>query len=212
MPFPRRLLTSDEKIVLDTRPHWIAIVVPALVTILLIAALAFGLVTIKPGGSGKTILRWILVAVVLVLFVAYPLRRFIQWATSHFVVTNERLIHRSGLIAKRSMEVPLNRINDVRFHQGVLERMIGAGDLVVESAGERGQEVFGDVRRPEAVQKVIYEQSEAYQGRFTAPAAPAAPPGVPDVSGELQRLADLRDRGVITDAEFKSQKARLLGE
>ena len=78
MPFPRRLLTSDEKIVLDTRPHWIAIVVPALVTILLIAALAFGLLTIKPGGSGKAILRWILVAVVLVLFVAYPLRRFIQ--------------------------------------------------------------------------------------------------------------------------------------
>ena len=56
-------------------------------------------------------------AAVVKLFVAHPLRRFIQWATSHFVVTNERLIH-SGLIAKQAMEIPLNRINDVRFRQG----------------------------------------------------------------------------------------------
>ena len=110
------------------------------------------------------------------------------------------------------MEIPLDRIQNVRFHQGIFERMIGAGDIILESAGEQGTNTFSEIRHPESVQKVIYEQSEAYQGRFTAPAAPAAPPGVPDVSGELQRLADLRDRGVITDAEFKSQKARLLGE
>ena len=209
MPFPRRLLTSDEEVVVDARPHWIALVVPVIVTVLLIAGVAIALLNVKGGGSGKGILRWIVLGVALVLFVIYPLRRFIQWATSHFVVTNERLIHRSGLIAKRSMEVPLNRINDVRFTQGVLERMIGAGDLIVESAGERGQEVFDDIRHPEEIQKVIYERAEAYQGRFAgAPAAPAAP----SVSEELQRLADLRDRGVISDAEFRAQKARLLGE
>jgi len=193
----------------DARPHWIALVVPVIVTVLLIAGVAIALINVKGGGSGKGILRWIVLGVALVLFLIYPLRRFIQWATSHFVVTNERLIHRSGLIAKRSMEVPLNRINDVRFTQGVLERMIGAGDLIVESAGERGQEVFDDIRHPEEIQKVIYERAEAYQGRFAgAPAAPAAP----SVSEELQRLADLRDRGVISDAEFRAQKARLLGE
>jgi uncharacterized membrane protein YdbT with pleckstrin-like domain len=208
MPFPRRLLTSEEEIVVDTRPHWIALVLPVLVTILIIAGVIVAIVNIKGGGSGKGILRWIVAGAALVVFVIYPVRRFIEWATSHFVVTNERLIHRSGLIAKRSMEVPLNRINDVRFNQGVFERMIGAGDLIVESAGERGQEVFGDVRHPEDIQKVIYERAEAYQGRFAGvPGSPTSP----SVSEELQRLADLRDRGTITDAEFQAQKARLLG-
>jgi uncharacterized membrane protein YdbT with pleckstrin-like domain len=210
VPFPKRLLTSDEEVILDTRPHWIALVGPVAVTVVLIAGLVAALVTIRGSGGAKSVLRWIVVAVILVVFVAYPLRRFVEWATSHFVVTNERLIHRSGFIAKRSMEVPLNRINDVRFQQGVFERVIGAGDLIVESAGERGQEVFDDVRHPEDVQKVIYERAEAYQGRFSGvgPAAPARP----SVGEELQRLADLRDRGAITDAEFQAQKARLLGD
>ena len=209
MPFPRRLLTSDEEVVLDTRPHWIALAGPVAVTILLIAGVVAALVSIHGSGGGKGVLRWIVLLVALVVFIAYPVRRFVQWATSHFVVTNERIIHRSGLVAKRSMEVPLNRINDVRFQQGVFERIIGAGDLIVESAGERGQEVFDDVRHPEEVQKVIYERAEAYQGRF-AGGGPAGTPA-PPVGEELQRLADLRDRGAITDAEFQAQKARLLG-
>jgi membrane protein YdbS with pleckstrin-like domain len=211
VPFPRRLLTSDEQIVLDTRPHWIALAGPVAVTVLLIAGLVAALVSIHGSGGGNSVLRWIVVVVVAVVFVAYPVRRFVRWATSHFVVTNERLIHRSGLVAKRSMEVPLNRINDVRFHQGVFERIIGAGDLIVESAGERGQEVFDDVRHPEHVQKVIYEQAEQYQGRFAGGGAGVGSPA-PSVGEELQRLADLRDRGAITDAEFQAQKARLLGE
>jgi membrane protein YdbS with pleckstrin-like domain len=211
VPFPRRLLTSDEEVVLDARPHWIALAGPVAVTILLIAGLVFALTRIHGSSTGKGVLRWIVLGVAIVVFVAYPLRRFIQWATSHFVVTNERLIHRSGLVSKRSMEVPLNRINDVRFTQGVLERLIGAGDLIVESAGERGQEVFDVVRHPEEIQKVIYERAEAYQGRFTGGGGPAGPP-VPSVAEELQRMADLRDRGAITDAEFQAQKARLLGE
>jgi uncharacterized membrane protein YdbT with pleckstrin-like domain len=166
-------------------------------------------VSIHGSGGGKGVLRWIVLLVALVVFIAYAVRRFVQWATSHFVVTNERIIHRSGLVAKRSMEVPLNRINDVRFQQGVFERIIGAGDLIVESAGERGQEVFDDVRHPEEVQKVIYERAEAYQGRFAGGGAAGTP--APPVGEELQRLADLRDRGAITDAEFQAQKARLLG-
>src|SRR6266498_3487230 len=165
MPFPRRLLTSDEELILDLRPHWIALVGPALVTVVLIVALILGLTHIHGHGGGKNVLRWLVVGGAVVIFIAYPLRRFVQWVTSHFVVTNERLIHRQGLIAKNSMEIPLDRINDVRFHQNVFERMIGAGDLVIESAGTRGQEVFEDVRHPEEVQKVIYERSEEYQAR-----------------------------------------------
>ena len=197
----------------DARPHWIALAGPVAVSIVLIAGLVAALVTIHGSRGANAVLRWIAIIVIVVVFLAYPVRRFVEWATSHFVVTNERLIHRSGFIAKRSMEVPLNRINDVRFNQSVFERMIGAGDLIVESAGERGQEIFDDVRHPEEIQKTIYERAEAYQGRF-AGVSPDAGTGTggASVGEELQRLADLRDRGAITEAEFQQQKARLLGE
>jgi uncharacterized membrane protein YdbT with pleckstrin-like domain len=204
--FPRRLLTSGEEMILDLRPHWIALVGPALVTILIIVGWILALPRIPGDGRGHDIMFWAAIAAGVLLFLWYPLRVFIQWITSHFVVTNERLIHRSGLIAKHSVEVPLERINDVRFNQTVLERLIGAGDLVIESAGEFGQERFTDIRQPESVQKVIYEQAEGrnlYVQR-------GGPPGSGPVGDELARLADLRDRGVLTEEEFQAQKARLL--
>jgi membrane protein YdbS with pleckstrin-like domain len=205
MPFPRRLLTSDEELVLDLRPHWIALVGPVAATVVLVAAMTYALVKID-----SSVAKIAIAAVALILFIAYPVRRFVQWATSHFVVTNERLIHRQGLIAKNSMEIPLDRVNDVRFHQNVFERMIGAGDLIIESAGTRGTEVFSNVRHPENVQKVIYERSEGYTMKMQGggQSAAAAPPSMTE---ELQRLADLKDRGAITEEEFQAQKSRLLG-
>ena len=204
MPFPRRLLTEGEEIVIDARPHWIALVGPVVVTLLLIAGSSYGLVKVD-----DKIGRWSIGGVALLIFLIYPLRVFISWVTSHFVVTNERLIHRQGLIAKTSMEVPLQRINDVRFHQTILERMVGAGDLLVESAGTRGQEVFADVRRPEHIQRLIYEQAEARETGLSQ--GPTAPAPAASTTQELDRLADLRDRGVLTEEEFQAQKAKLLG-
>jgi hypothetical protein len=120
------------------------------------------------------------------------------------------------------MEIPLEAINDIRFHQSVLERIVGAGDLIIQSASEFGRNVFANIRNPEAVQRTIYQQSEKnkdrmYQGRNPAPAAPAAPPPpssspeAPSVSTELQRLAELRDKGVLTESEFQNQKRKILG-
>jgi uncharacterized membrane protein YdbT with pleckstrin-like domain len=211
MPFPRRLLTEGEEIVIETRPHWIALVGPILVTILVTVGVILALANL-PGKSderGHRILFWVTIGAGILIILVYPVRAIIRWATSHFVVTNERLIHRVGLIAKDSMEIPLERINDVRFHQGVLERLIGAGDLRIESAGELGQNTFGDVRDPERIQKTIYETAELQRGptHVEAPVASTA-----SSADELARLAELRDRGVLTEEEFQTQKTRLLGQ
>ena len=164
MPFPRRLLSQDEELILDLRPHWIALVVPIAETALIVAAVAVALAYTPH--SWPAWVRWATVAIGLVLFVARPARRIVAWATSHFVVTSDRVVHRSGWFAKQSMEIPLENISDVRFHQGVFERMIGAGDLTLESPGTFGQETFEDVRDPENVQKVIYEMNEANRRRM----------------------------------------------
>jgi uncharacterized membrane protein YdbT with pleckstrin-like domain len=206
--FPRRLLIEGEELVLDLRPHWIALVRAIFVAVLVAAAWILLLPRLSDGGSGD-VLRWIILGVGVILLIWYALRDVVEWLTSNFVVTTDRVIHREGFIAKRSMEVPLEAINDVRFQQGVFERIIGAGTLVIHSASEAGRQEFADVRDPEMVQKTIYHQGELNQQRMrgSAPVVPQAP----SMTTELQRLADLRERGVLTEDEFQEQKARILG-
>jgi membrane protein YdbS with pleckstrin-like domain len=200
MAFPRRLLSDNEELILDLRPHWIALVGPVAVTLVVIVSWVILL------GKVDGVPALIVSAAAVMALLGYPVRAFVAWSTSHFVVTSERLIHREGLVARSSMEVPLEAINDVRFSQNILERMVGAGDLVIESAGERGQQVFANVRGPESVQKTIYEMRERNVPRGAGSVGPSAP----SMSVELQRLADLRDRGVLTEQEFQTQKARIL--
>lgn len=215
MPFPRRLLIEGEELVLDLRPHWIALVPPAAVAIAGLAA-AWWLSAVM---SSVEWLPWVVYAA---LLLAYPVPRLVWWLTSNFAVTSDRLIHREGFIAKRSMEIPLEHINDVRFQQSVFERIIGAGDLVISSASEFGRQVFGDIRDPEEVQRTIYHQGELNKERMyrggspsARPAAPrpdsSTPPASASTAGELERLAELRERGVLTEAEFEAQKRKILG-
>jgi uncharacterized membrane protein YdbT with pleckstrin-like domain len=201
--FPRRLLAEGEELVLDLRPHWIALVWPLAEIALDVGGVA--LILAYMPDAWPTWVRWLVVAVGLglILFSAVP--KIVAWATSHFVVTTDRVIHREGWFAKRSMEIPLENISDVRFNQSVFERLIGGGDLILESAGEFGQQSFTNIRRPESVQKTIYEMNEANLRRFQGPAA--APGSIAD---ELAKLDRLRDEGLLSDEEFETQKARLL--
>ena len=206
MPFPRRLLIEGEELILDLRPHWIALVGPTIVTLLVVAGYLLAVAYAPDEGAGRSVVVWGGLVLAVVILIWYPVRRFIDWVTSNFVVTTDRVIHREGFIAKRSMEIPLEKINDVRFRQSVFERIIGAGDLILESAGEFGRNVFSNIRDPEHVQKTIYHQGELNQEREMRPG-----PAAPTATTELQRLADLRDRGVLTEEEFESQKRKILG-
>jgi uncharacterized membrane protein YdbT with pleckstrin-like domain len=204
--FPRRLLIEGEELVLDLRPHPIALARAILVTVLI--AVAWGLALPRLPDAGHDVLFWTVIVAGIVGFVLWPVRDTIRFLTSHFVVTSDRVIHRQGWIAKSSMEIPLEAVNDVRFQQGVFERVIGAGDLIIESAGERGRQVFEDIREPEHVQKTIYEQGERNQHRMFQGRSGAS---APSATTELERLADLRARGVLTEEEFQAQKRKILG-
>jgi uncharacterized membrane protein YdbT with pleckstrin-like domain len=216
MAFPKKLLADHEQLVLDLRPHWIALLAPAVVTLLVLVAWILLFAMFDP----PSVLRWVAIIGGVLLLLIFPVRALLTWLTSHFVVTTDRVIHRAGWLAKRSMEIPLERINDVRFEQSVFERMVGAGDLRIESGGEYGQNHFSDIRRPEEVQKLIYEMSEENQNRMMRAGPPAAPAEgastEPFSTGaspldEIERLAVMKERGLISDEEFETQKRRLLG-
>ncbi len=221
MAFPRKLLNEGEELVLDLNPHWIFLA-PSVTG--LIAAIVLGLLVRfgwDPGGTpGKIV--YVLVAVLILAALVYFLSKLAVWKTTQFVVTNTRLISGHGVISKNRKEIPLDRVNDVSFHQSILERLVGAGDLTIESAGERGQQTFYDVNHPDRVQQHIYRQMEAReQRRFTTqppltqyapPTAPAPPaqPATPSVADQIDQLHDLMQRGVISPAEFEAKKAELL--
>ena len=205
MAFPSKLLNDGEQVVLDLRPHWIYMAEP---TFAVLGSLIVGLVTLKIGNS---ILEY-LGAALLVFCLAWFGIRYAKWSNTNFVVTTQRVIHRVGVISKHGIEVPLERINTVFFNQSVFERMLGAGDLGIESAGERGSETFEDVRKPAIVQNEIYRQMESnsnrmYGGGRQQAATQEAGASIPE---QIEKLDELRKRGVISEQEFAAKKADLL--
>jgi uncharacterized membrane protein YdbT with pleckstrin-like domain len=212
VPFPTKLLNQGEEIVLDLRPHWWRIV-PA--SAILAAAVVFGIVALAVIDiQFVNVVAGILVLGALMYFVS----KYISWISDNFVVTTERVISRSGVFAKSGIEIPLDRINTVFFNQTVFERMLGAGDLGVESAGEAGRQNFYAIRKPNLVQQEVYRAMEKLEhrdfqrmGQATADAigahAAAAAPSIPQ---QIEQLDELRRKGAISDAEFEAKKRDLL--
>ncbi len=177
MGYPRRLLNADEEIVFDLHPHWKSLVLP--LTLAPVFAFVTAFVAGKVGeGSAQGTIRLVLVAIGVGAIVAFSLVPFLRWYTTHFVLTTRRVIMRSGLLARKGRDVPIFRINDVTFEHTVLERLLGAGTLIVESAGERGQVTLTDIPRVEEVQREIYRLIEADDARrrTTGAAPPPEPP------------------------------------
>lgn len=211
MAFPIKLLNKDEEIILDLRPHWWRIV-PS--SVLLAVAVIFGVWTLSYNGTGESPLR-ILAGLVVLGALGYFVSSYVSWVSENFVVTTDRVIYRSGVWRKEGMEIPLDRINTVFYNQSVFERMIGAGDLGVESAGEKGQQTFQAVRKPNLVQQEIYRAMEAGEERtFRRQAeAHASAMGVesgPTIPEQIQSLDGLRRQGAITEEEYEEKKRALL--
>lgn len=207
MPFASKNLNPGEVIAVDMHPHWWYFAEPAFA---LLGSIVLGVIVLGNDGDGtiRKLLSWVSIAL-LVGTGLWLLGRYLKWATTNFVVTNQRVIFRSGVFAKRGVEIPVGRVNNVNFSQGIFERMVGAGDLLIESGGEDGQSRFTDIRHPDQVQRMIHVQQQAAvergSGRSTAATASV------DVADQLERLEGMLQRGTLSPEEFELQKRKLLG-
>ena len=201
MSYPERLLSPDESVVVQFRPHWQAILTPILLGVLAVVGIGVAL------GSTDGAVRWILVAGIAGIWLLAATRTLADWWTTQYVLTTERVVYRAGVFSRRGTEIPLEVINNVAFSQGFLERLVRSGDLLIESAGESGLSRFTDIPDPEGMQSQIYQTRER---RMVALNTGEATSG--STADELGKLAELRDRGVISDEEFESQKRRLLSD
>ena len=203
MPFPRRLLNDNENMVLDLHPHW-WFFGPSAVS-LAVAMIAVMWVRSLVSGWLETVIGYFGLGIIVVCAARLAVD-VVKWRTTYFVVTTERIIFRQGVVARDGVEIPLDRLANVNFSQSALERILGVGDILLQSGGQDGEQTFTDISRPDEVQKTIISTlSDRSNRRFEGA------PSLAGVAHELERLEALRDRGTLTEAEFEEQKRRLLG-
>ncbi len=200
---------------LDLKPHWWYFATQATA---LFWALVLGLVAgVWIQQPVVTIIALGLIVGILFWFIA----RYIVWSTTSFVVTTDRLINRSGVFGRQGTEIPLERVNTVFFAQTFFERVIGSGDLEIESASEQGSQKFTNIRKPLNVQNEIYRQMEENENRkydrvgrnlIAGPggAGPGAGDGGLSIPDQIEKLDLLRQKGIISNEEFQAKKVELL--
>lgn len=203
MPFPQKNLNDDESLILDLHPHW-WYYAPALLSTAVVCILGLTVLTNFDGWQQTTLGSISLAAIVVAG--GWLVVQVVKWRTTYFVLTSHRVIYREGVVARNGVEIPLERVNNVNFNQTIFERLIGVGDILIESGGQDGKQRFSDIARPMTVQNEIHQALQTYREGMFRPA-----PSRFDVADQLERLEALRDRGALTDAEFELQKRRLLG-
>jgi uncharacterized membrane protein YdbT with pleckstrin-like domain len=154
VPYPQRLLTEGETILVDLRPHWRTVALPVALVPLTVGLVSYALAAV-PAGRYQTPGRYAVLAAGAVVLLAVSLRRWLQWRATRYVVTNHRVLVRRGALRRQGRDIPLNRITDVAFTQTLTERLFRAGTLLVESAGEHGRAAITDVPRVAAVQRTV---------------------------------------------------------
>jgi len=146
--------SHDEVLVLDLHPHWWRFVKPVVVIIATLAALAN---THRIPNDFLKDLALIIAQVLAVLAVLNLALQSLKWYRTHFVLTSQRVIFQSGVIARTRIDISLHKINVVNFHQNIFERLINAGDIIIEAGTEEGVETIIGVRDPQNVQAYIHE-------------------------------------------------------
>jgi uncharacterized membrane protein YdbT with pleckstrin-like domain len=153
---PQRLLNQGEHVVLSTRTHVKALIVPTVVLIL-IAALG-GYLTSLPDGEHASTWRWVIWVVAVLLIVWFVIRPYLNWLLTHYTFTNRRLITRTGILTRRGHDIPLNRISDISYEKGLIDRIFGCGTLVISDASEEGRVRLNDIPDVEQAQLTVSDE------------------------------------------------------
>jgi len=125
-----------------------------------VVGVASYLIFLVPSGSVRTPLRWAIVVAALLVLLRWAVWRFLVWTTTRYVLTNRRVVIRTGVVSRSGRDIPLSRVNDVSFQHGIIDRVLRCGTLTIESAGEHGQVVLPEVPTVEMVQREVLRRAE----------------------------------------------------
>ena len=158
MGYPLKLLNPGEQVAVDVGPHWKYLALPGLAVLLVIAGAVAALAAQVP--------RWaeLAIAGVMVASLLWLAVRYVRWATTSFVATNQRLIMRRGVLRRTGREILLDRLADITYRQTLTDRLLGCGDILLESPGRQGQEVLVDLPHAVRIQNEICRLVNQRQG------------------------------------------------
>ncbi|MCG5431639.1 PH domain-containing protein [Mycobacterium sp. MYCO198283] len=160
MGYPDNVLAADEQVVLHRHPHWKRLVGPVAVLLLATALATFGagwVNTLDWDATAVRVVSLVIGAVWLVVVGWLTLWPVLRWSTTHFVITDRRVMYRHGVLTRAGIDIPLARINSVEFRHGLTDRILRTGTLIVESASQDPLE-FSDIPRVERVHALLYHE------------------------------------------------------
>jgi uncharacterized membrane protein YdbT with pleckstrin-like domain len=197
MSFTKHQLLPGEKLILLARQHLFVLVKPILLNLVALAALAAIYYFANVPG-------WVLLLDLAPL--AYLLYKIFDWKQREFILTDHRIVKQEGVFSVSSFDAPLDKINNVFHQQSLLGRLFKYGEVGLETASEQGTTIFDFLSRPLEFKNTLAAQRESYLSGNNSVSAPQAP-NIPKL---IEDLASLRDRNIISAAEFEEKKKSLL--
>jgi uncharacterized membrane protein YdbT with pleckstrin-like domain len=150
-------LVPGEELVMRLHPHGKTMLGPAAVLALVLAVAIVAILFLPQKVSHLWEVRAGIGLVALVVAVVWFGVPFLRWRTTVYEVTTKRLRLREGIVTRAGRDFPLSRISDVSFSQGLIDRLLRCGKLIVESPGEHGQLVLTEIPQVTKVQAVLFE-------------------------------------------------------
>lgn len=208
-------LMPGETLVLSAHPHWWYFwkQVAAGVGVLLFVFLMW-VVDIE---WLATVFGW-LALISAVVWLANTVYEFVQWRTTRFAVTDERVAYTSGIIRRVGVSIPLNRVNNVNFEQSLIARILNNGVVTIESAGETGDSVFENIPDPKQTRATIFAQMQADEqadsNRDAAAIADAlrGSGGTGSVQDRLNELDRLLEQGHVSQEEYEAKRQQIIAD
>ncbi|MGI8687672.1 MAG: PH domain-containing protein [Thermomicrobiales bacterium] len=208
------LLGNGEEKLFAAHPHWTVlakrIAVNAFLTILLVAIGIVAKIKIANDRIGLIVLFVFLAAAL--IFYLQVFIQFLRWRNEHYIITDHRVIQVYGLLGKHSIDSSLNMINDLVLNQTLVGRILNYGDMEIVTGNDIGSDTLEHVADPLAFKRAVLAARDAYADRTSGYRA-APPPmmtGHDDATALIAKLADLRDRGAISQAEYDAKRVELL--
>ncbi|MEU9890411.1 PH domain-containing protein [Sphaerisporangium sp. NPDC051011] len=160
MGLPEHHLTTGERVVHSFHPHWKRLVVPFIALVFVIAVSSVAFIYI-PTDYEYVRYAWIAVAVVsVVALILWSFIPYLRWKTTSYTLTTHRFNISTGILNKSDDDIPLAKVNSVSSDQTFVERMLGCGTLVVESASDKGEITLRDIPRIQTVRAELFRLVE----------------------------------------------------
>lgn len=210
MSYLRGLLGADEEIVFATRQHWFIPFAHVLTEVVLIGLLIAAGIVVPIAFQQIPAELVYFGALALGIIVSFSaLADVLRWRNEQYIITDRRVIQIQGVVNKNVLDSSLEKINDVELEQSWLGRIFGYGDLQILTANEEAINRMRAIRSPIEFKRAMQDARARYDGYLDR--GPVQAYDNPrDVRAVLEQLAALRDRGILSPAEFEAKKRELL--